>query len=470
MLTTELLPCPLQDYSSYAAESCTLQSLHIPTASPVLLDADLKGSVRSFASQAAAKPISGTGALRSEGFAWETPPAPPLPSLAVGSGTPKRLSGGAPPLGRPGRIHGPEPGTAAPFPATGLGAVPRPTCHRMGVFEEAPTGTCLEMCPAGELARRRRQGRLHVLERGPPEQAVKEYSRPAAGKERPRPEELRPPPVLLATVRHLLGEAARGRPDVSAAEQCAFVSDRLRAVRLDLTVQRVSGRPCAAVLERSLVYLLRAGHQLCAEPPARFDAHLHRAQVQECFAALRRAYRGQEEEEDRGSDAEPLFQALFLLYNLGSPDALWQILQLPHNIRTTPELSIARAINLAYLERNFARFFCLARELPYLQSCALHPHVARARYLALLTFSHGFSSKNCRYPLERLARLLAMDSLKEAEALCQAQGLTMLEGSITFQKGSFKDSGPLNHRPSCLLVDGKWGETTLQEFTEGICS
>ncbi|KAL8183923.1 UNVERIFIED_CONTAM: hypothetical protein K2H54_001401 [Gekko kuhli] len=340
----------------------------------------------------------------------------------------------------------------------------------MGGFEEVPTGTCQEMCPAGELALRRRQGRLHALERGPPEQAVKEYSRPAAGKESPRPEELRPPPVLLATVRHLLSKASRRRPDVSVAEQCAFVTDRLRAVRLDLTVQRASGLPCAAVLERSLVYLLRAGHQLCGEPPARFDAHLHRAQAQECFAALRRAYRDDEEDSAAAAAAEPLFQALFLLFNLGTPDALWHILQLPHHIRASSELSTARAINLAYLERNFARFFRLARELPYLQSCALHPHMAGARRLALLTFSHGFSSRNCRYPLDRLAHLLATDSLKEAEALCQAQGLTILEGSVVFQKGSFKDSGPLNHRPSFLLVDGKWGETTLHEFTEGICS
>uniref|UniRef100_A0ACB8G8W0 Uncharacterized protein n=1 Tax=Sphaerodactylus townsendi TaxID=933632 RepID=A0ACB8G8W0_9SAUR len=339
----------------------------------------------------------------------------------------------------------------------------------MGGLEQAPTGTCPGMCPAGELALRRRQRRLHALELGPPERAVKEYSRPAAGKAPLRPEELRPPPVLLATVRHLVGEAARPRPDVSAAEQCAFVSDRLRAVRLDLTVQRVSGLPCAAVLERSLVYLLRAGHQLCAEPPARFDAHLHRAQVQECFAALRRAYR---EETERRPAAEPLFQALFLLYNLGrrSGAGLGAVnLCSSYCIRAYTRLSTARAIS-SLLRPPLLPFgsFNLARKLPYLPSCTLHPHVAGARRLALLTFSHGFSSKNCRYPLDRLACLLAIDSLEETEALCKAQGLTILEGSVVFQKGSFKDSGPLEHKPSHLLVDGKWGTGSLRGFTEGI--
>ncbi|KAJ6657018.1 hypothetical protein lerEdw1_003019 [Lerista edwardsae] len=335
-----------------------------------------------------------------------------------------------------------------------------------------PRGTCPGMCPAREAELRRRQRRLHRLELAPSGWAVKEYSRPAAGKALPPPEELRPPPVLLATVRYLLGEAARARPDVGAAEQCAFVADRLRAVRLDLTLQRVSGRPCAALLERSLVYLLHAGYQLCAQPPARFDAHLHRAHVQECFAALRRAYRdGEEEEEGREPrPSEPRFQALFLLYNLGSPEALRQTLQLPSRLRASPELSVALEIHWAYLERNFARLFRLARELPYLLSCALHQYVATARRVALLTFSHGFNTKNCRYPLGRLAQLLAVDSSEEMVELCQAHGLAVVEDCVVFQKASYKDPGPPEHRPNSLLVGQKWGEASLLELSEAICS
>ncbi|XP_061462137.1 SAC3 domain-containing protein 1 [Rhineura floridana] len=348
-----------------------------------------------------------------------------------------------------------------------------------GAEAAAPWGTCAGMCPAEEFCRRRRQGRLHRLEldagrEAEPALAVKEYSRPAAGKAPPQPEELRPPDVLLATVRHLLalaeeeGEAGGADPPVSPWERGAFVADRLRAVSLDVTVQRLAlARPSAtaALLERSLVCLLHAGHRLSAEPPARFDGHLHHAQAQETFAALRRIYRY-----DEAPRAQPCFQALFLLYNLGSPEALWQILQLPTVVRASPELSTALAIHWAFLERNFARFFRLARRLPYLQSCALHPHMARARHLALLAFSHGFSARNCRYPLARLAQLIATDSLEAAAALCQAQGLAVVEGEVVFQKGSFKDCPPAGHRRSCLLVDAKRGELTLLELAESICS
>ncbi|XP_070622632.1 SAC3 domain-containing protein 1 [Erythrolamprus reginae] len=328
---------------------------------------------------------------------------------------------------------------------------------------------CKDMCPAGEFRRRRRQKRLHRLEldrdRQPdPARAVKEFSRPAAGQPPPPPDDLRPPAVLLATARHLLGCSVAEAGEVSPAERCAFVADRLRALRLDLALQRPPAAPCAALLERASLYLLHAGARLGPQPPGRFDAHLHDGQLRETFAALRRAYR-----RPGPHPAQPRFQALFLLYHLGSPDALWQILQLSDDIRASPELKAALAIHWAFLECNFARFFRLARELPYLPSCALHRHLSKTRRLALLTFSHGFNAKNCRYPLDRLTRLLAIDSSKEAAELCRAHGLTVIEGNVVFQKGSFGDLAPLENQISLLLVDGKW-EGTLLDLAERVCS
>ncbi|KAJ7307136.1 hypothetical protein JRQ81_009119 [Phrynocephalus forsythii] len=351
-------------------------------------------------------------------------------------------------------------------------------------------GTCPGMCPSNEFALRQRLRRLHRLELGPsperlpdPERAVKEYSRPAAGKPPPRPDELRPPAVLLATAAHLLQLAGQdgeedddddeeddggqeGVPTVSAADRGAFVADRLRALRLDLTLQRLSGPPAAAVLEHAVAALLHAGHRLSAEPPSRFDAQLHRAQLQETLGALRRAYR---HGEGARLPRQPGFQALFLLYNLGSAEALWQILQLPKEIRNAPELRTAMAIHSAFLERNFARFFRLAGALPYLPSCALHPHLGSARRLALMIFSHGFSARNCRYPLPHLAQLLATDDLEEMAELCRAHGLAVTEGCVHFQKGAFKDAGPQAPRPSRLLVGRKRGKASLLELLEKMC-
>lgn len=188
---------------------------------------------------------------------------------------------------------------------------------------ELPVGTCREMCPAAERARREKECRLHRFEVAPglrgdrpradPQRAVKEYSRPAAGKAQPLPSQLRPPSVLLATVRYLASEVA-DRADASRTEVATFVADRLRAVRLDLALQRAGDFEAAVVLEAALAVLLAVVARLgpdAARGPA--DPVLLQAQVQEGFGSLRRCYA-------QGTGPHPrqsAFQGLFLLYNLG---------------------------------------------------------------------------------------------------------------------------------------------------------
>lgn len=83
--------------------------------------------------------------------------------------------------------------------------------------ETVPVGVCQSMCPARELRDREKQNRLHCFEmsagterdrlpRGDPLRAVKEYTRPAAGKDSTNPTDLRPPDVLLKTVCYLIDD------------------------------------------------------------------------------------------------------------------------------------------------------------------------------------------------------------------------------------------------------------------------
>jgi SAC3 domain-containing protein 1 len=188
---------------------------------------------------------------------------------------------------------------------------------------ELPVGMCPDMCPAAERAQRERERRLHRFEVAPgcrwdppradPQRAVKEYCRPAAGKSRPPPSQLRPPSVLLSTVRYLAGEVADSA-DASRAEVAGFVADRLRAVRLDLALQSAGDAQAAVVLEAALATLLAVVARLGPEEacgPA--DPVLLQTQVQEGFGSLRRCYA-------RSAGPHPrqaTFQGLFLLYNLG---------------------------------------------------------------------------------------------------------------------------------------------------------
>jgi len=82
-----------------------------------------------------------------------------------------------------------------------------------------PRGKCQSMCPKRELEERESQRRLHRFEtlagterdrrpRADPLRTVKEYSRPAAGKDSTCPSDLRPPAVLLKTVCYLIDDIA----------------------------------------------------------------------------------------------------------------------------------------------------------------------------------------------------------------------------------------------------------------------
>ncbi|KAJ1066195.1 hypothetical protein K5549_018386, partial [Capra hircus] len=336
---------------------------------------------------------------------------------------------------------------------------------------ELPVGTCLDMCPAAERTQREKERRLHRFEVAPgcrgdrpradPQRAVKEYSRPAAGKIRPPPSQLRPPSVLLATVRYLASEVAE-RTDASCAEVASFVADRLRAVRLDLALQSASDVETALVLESALAVLLavvaRLGPNATHGP---VDPMLLQAQVQESFGSLRRCYA-------LGAGPHPrqaTFQGLFLLYNLGSVEALHEVLQLPAALRSCPALRTALAVDSAFREGNAARLFRLLRTLPYLQSCAVQCHVGRARRGALARLARALStSKGQTLPLGFMVHLLALDGPKEARDLCQAHGLP-LDGQerVVFLRGRYTEEG-LPPAGTCqILVGNKLGGRTLED-------
>ncbi|XP_068175765.1 SAC3 domain-containing protein 1 [Antennarius striatus] len=312
--------------------------------------------------------------------------------------------------------------------------------------ETVPRGVCLTMCPASELRDREAQNRLHRFEmvtgtekdkkpKGDPLRAVKEYSRPAAGKDSTNPCDLRPSGVLLKTVCYLVDEIVASPHLHPWTEVYSFVFDRLRSVKQDMIIQRMPGLNSVTILERTVRFLIYASYRLCGEPLRLYDPCINDTHLQEnlsrllvCYATETGPHPNQEE-----------FQALGLLYNLGSARATQHITQLPQHLRSSPAITLALSINRAFLERNPVCLLRLAQRLNFLQSCALHRHLVPCRRDLLLLYSHGYSSRNCRFPLDRLAQLLSLDTSLTAQ-LCQAYGLEVRQDdNVVFSKASFTE-------------------------------
>lgn len=329
--------------------------------------------------------------------------------------------------------------------------------RNMDVSPPNLVGLCLDMCSERERREREQHGLLHPLEmqnrhlqkRGfrhgghpiaDPGRTVKEYSRPAAGKELSSPRNLRPPATLLKTVQYLImeiWEEVNEQDSTSLALAYPFVFDRLRAVRQDLTVQRISGTEGAPVLEGSLGFLLCAPYLVRDLPLEDYSETLHSTQVRESFAELMQCY-------SRGGKflRQAEFRALLLLYDLGNLDAMHRALQLPHSIRNSPEIRLALDINRSYLEKNWVRLFRLVRQLDCLKACAFYRHLPDCRSQAIRIYMNAYSSRNCRFPLDHLTYLLAVDSPFKASDMCKRRGLVVTSGEyefVLFHKASFKD-------------------------------
>ncbi|KAM4574163.1 SAC3 domain-containing protein 1 [Fundulus diaphanus] len=312
--------------------------------------------------------------------------------------------------------------------------------------EMVPRASCQTMCPAQELWERESQNRLHHFEvvpgteafrkpSGDPLRAVKEYSRPAAGKDAAKPSDLRPPDVLLRTVCYLIDEIVGSPSPHPWTEVYSFVFDRLRSVKQDMIIQRLSGKDCVAILERTVRFHIYASYRLCGEPLRIYDPRINDTHLQEylswlfdCYKTGAGPYPNQEE-----------FQALGLLYNLGSSAAAQHVLELPVRLRQTPSVKLALAISQAFLAGNPVRLLRLAQKLDFLQACALHRHLVTCRRHLLLIYSHGFSSRNCRFPLDRLAQLSSLEA-PLAAGLCRAYGVEVNQhNQVVFSKSAFAE-------------------------------
>ncbi|XP_019752892.1 SAC3 domain-containing protein 1 isoform X1 [Hippocampus comes] len=339
-----------------------------------------------------------------------------------------------------------------------------------------PRGVCQTMCPARELHKRESQNRLHRFEmavgtekdrrpRADPLRAVKEYSRPAAGKDFANSADLRPPAVLLKTVCYLIDEVAASPHLHPFTEVYSFVFDRLRSVKQDMIIQRAHGPDCVAILERMVRFLIYASHRLCDEPLQLFDPCINDTHLQENLSWLLDCYAN----ETGPHPNQDEFQALGLLYNLGSHRAMQHIMELPAPLRRAPAIMLAISINRSFLERNPVRLLRCAHRLSFLQACALHRHVTASRKDLLLIYSHGYGSRNCRFPLDALCKLLALEK-RLTSTLCQACGVEInADEQVMFSKASFSE--PEQEKLCCSLyhniVAEKEKDLTISSIING---
>lgn len=327
-------------------------------------------------------------------------------------------------------------------------------------------GTCMQMCPPREIASREKQRRLHFFEtlaftsptsnssgqqaklKADSRVVVKEFSRSAAGKSID-PSDLRPANVLLKTMNYLIGEIASKDSVYSWQMIYGFVFDRIRAIRQDLVVQRITGKPVVEIFEKACRFHILSGYKLSESPLDVFDPKINNDHTTECLKRLLYFY--ETEGPSAYKDTRSEFEAYYLLHNLGSFEALNRAITLPEGIKNSFLFRLALDIAFTFMLENFVRFFRLIKKLPYLACCAVHKHFNQVRCNALASLNTAYFSRNACLPVMLLVEILNFNNVQEACDFCSHFGLEVTGTSVKLMKGSLNNTQPPRVRFSNMI-------------------
>ncbi|CAN7980625.1 unnamed protein product [Ixodes pacificus] len=209
-----------------------------------------------------------------------------------------------------------------------------------------------------------------------------------------------------------------------------------------MTVQDIRGTTCITVLEQAVRFYVYASFRSCQEGPnSGFDAHINGQHLQECLKRLLVLY---SEMDWKTHPHQPEMEAIYLLHNLGSAEALAHAVSLPRCLREQVLVRAAMETSLAHWSGNFVRVLRNYRAFPFLLACALHPHLGQIRRQvsvlpllehALQVLTSAYSSRNCRIPMPTLSQWLYCTD-KEARDICLSYNVPLENSEVKFLKGT----------------------------------
>ncbi|XP_011303258.1 germinal-center associated nuclear protein [Fopius arisanus] len=323
-------------------------------------------------------------------------------------------------------------------------------------MSEGIVGTCSLMCPDEERRFRERKGWLHRFEiddsqkhsRRPNadnKKIIKCYIRSGPGKSLIRQEELRPGPVLLSTLQYLFTQIAT-RSDADWAVIYNFIFDRLRAIRQDMTVQRLDSVTTIQILEPIVRFHVYSAQRLCDRSLEEFVPKFNDDHLLECIKELLVRY------DERDRHPKNLFcsnraqmETLYVLLYLGNCAAIERALSLPLEYKESPSMRMALKISRAWYLKNYVKVCRLIVKLSPLMAMAAITNLPKIRRDALLIMSAAYNSTQLSYPSDHLRKILLFKNKDLLHNECRHFGLEVIHGNIRFEMFKFKKEEKNGH-------------------------
>ncbi|CEH16900.1 Nuclear protein export factor [Ceraceosorus bombacis] len=307
-------------------------------------------------------------------------------------------------------------------------------------------GTCMEMCSEFERVEREVQKEADPPELYPgtekidPRLAVKIYRRPAAGRELPLPDDVRPPAVLRRTLDYLFHTLLPTDPSSTEFAQVqGFIWNRTRAVRQDFIVQGQGGPMTIECHERIARYHILCLHWKGGRGAEEWSEQQEMEQLRKTIRSLSEFYADLRALTGKSAPNEAEFRAYELLLHHRDPDTLREIERLPPIIFDSPTLQTA--LRLRGLAQGagpdkprdgsegslnlWTRFFAETKKarVPYLLACLAETIIPTVRAGALRAMSSAYMAQHPPLPVQDLTNDLSFDSQEEALEFARNRGI-----------------------------------------------
>ncbi|AGO13700.1 AaceriAGL173Wp [[Ashbya] aceris (nom. inval.)] len=311
-------------------------------------------------------------------------------------------------------------------------------------------GTCQDMCPIFERARRSVENNVVRYEKENPTdkrisrfRALKVFARPAAAAAPPLPSDVRPPHVLVKTLDYIVANILQLLPDCES-----FLWDRMRSIRQDFTYQNYCGPEAIDCNERIVRIHLLILHVM-ARSEAEYSRQQELEQLHKALITLTEIY---DEVRAHGGSCpnEAEFRAYALLSRIRDPEYDKMIQELPPHIFNDDLVQLAicfrRVIsNSSFVERGhirtenclnlYQRFFQLlsSDRVPFLMSSFLEVYVNEVRFFAMKALSLTLSKKHKSIPFQYFLDSLLFNSVDELLTFCKYYSIDTDEQGVSLK-------------------------------------
>lgn len=192
-----------------------------------------------------------------------------------------------------------------------------------------------------------------------------------------------------------------------------FIFDRLRCVRQEIVICNLPAADTVSLLEPMIIFLAYSYYQLSEEQIANFDPKICGQHLQECLKKTLTCYDEMTGRKTKyPSSRRPLIESIYLVFNLGSEEAMQRGLYIQSDLELKFEDCVRSSwtISRCCWQGNYYRALKSMWQLPcILQGLIYAKHVQGWRQRLLNSLSSAYSSPNVSIPFDFLIRITCLD-------------------------------------------------------------